>query len=96
MEETMVQIGAMGLIKDIDKFDTVVSQEPFDLPGDHWHRVGGESNVKGRIEFIDGFDQANASYLKQILRLHSALSALCASARKALHHMVNQPCIFSE
>ena len=45
----------------------VVTQIPADFTDDHRNRIGRELYAQCRIEVVDGFDQTDASNLKEII-----------------------------
>ena len=57
----------------------VVPQIAADFADDHGHAVGGEFHHLAGVKMIDGFDQADAPYLEEIVQVFAPVG-------KALDH----------
>ena len=67
-----------------DPKGVVVPQKAPDLADDHRHAVGGKPHRLGGVKVVDGLDQPNAPYLKQVIQIFAPLG-------EPLHHTEDQP-----
>ncbi len=67
-----------------DPQGVVVPQKTPDLADDHRHTVGGESHLLGRVEVVDGLDEADTPHLKEVVHVLAPLG-------EPLHHAEHQP-----
>lgn len=65
----------------------VVPQITADFTDDHWNAVGGKADVLPRVKVVDGLDEADAAYLKQIVE---ALAPAGTPGGKALDYGEHQ------
>ena len=60
----------------------VVAQIAANLPDDHGHGVGRKSHAQSRVEIVDGFHQADAAHLEQIVHHLAAVRWLMTRFRR--------------
>ena len=53
---------------------SLVAEIPLDLTDDVGSCVGGKRDAAGKVEPVDGLDQADAADLNQVLKLFAALA----------------------